>query len=440
MNDQFTTGTRGEAKRARLETVRPLPPADRISLLWDPCRGTAGRFPGRAGDRKRAYDGCMKPGRAASRRRFFATTFKGLEEVLAGEIAALGGEEVSVGAGSVSFAGDMELCYRANLWLRSANRVVMLLSEFPAPTPAALYEGARKIPWPELFPPECTIAVDATVRGSGITHSHFAAQKTKDAVADRFRDALGRRPDVNTLSPDVRIVVRILRDLASVSLDTSGESLNRRGYRAHPAEASLKETLAAGLLLLAGWQGDEPLVDPACGAGTIPIEAALIACDIAPGSLGRSFGFQKLHGFDRAKWESLLAGAREGAHRAKPARIEGSDISPEAVSGAIRNASRAGVAERIQFAARSVRFLSPGEGPGTIFCNPPYGARLPGGAEAEAFYRDLGEALKKRCRGWTAYLLSGNPALTRFLGLKASRKFPVMNGPIDCRLLKYELY
>jgi putative N6-adenine-specific DNA methylase len=160
--------------------------------------------------------------------------------------------------------------------------------------------------------------------------------------------------------------------------------------------------------------------------------------------MGRDFGFRKLHGFARGNWERLLAAAREtardAARRAKPARIEGSDISPEAVSGAIRNASNAKVAERILFSARSVRLFSPGEGPGTILCNPPYGARLPGGAEAEAFYRELGEALKKRCRGWTAYLLSGNPALTRFLGLRASRKFPVMNGPIDCRLLKYELY
>jgi putative N6-adenine-specific DNA methylase len=373
-------------------------------------------------------------------RRYFATTFKGLEEVLAGEIAALGGEDVSIGTGSVSFSGDMTLCYRANLWLRSANRVVMLLSEFPAPTPAALYEGVREVPWPELFPPERTIAMDATVRDSGITHSHFAAQKTKDAVVDRFRDAFGRRPDVDTKSPDVRIVVRIVHDVCSVSIDTSGESLHRRGYRAHPTEASLKETLAAGLVLLAGWQGGEPLVDPACGAGTIPIEAALIAGNVAPGSLGRPFGFQRLHGFDEKGWEELLSEARDAARHPVPVRIEGSDISPGAVSGAIRNAVNAKVSERVLFNARSIQNFSPGDGPGTILCNPPYGARLPGGEQAEAFYREMGEALKKRCRGWTAYLLSGNPAVTKFLGLKSSRKIPVMNGPIDCRLLKYELY
>jgi putative N6-adenine-specific DNA methylase len=372
--------------------------------------------------------------------RFFATTFKGLEEGLAGEVAALGGEEVSLAAGGVSFTGNMALCYRANLWLRSANRVVLHLSEFPAPTPAALYEGTSEIPWPDLFAPERTIAVDANVRDSGITHSHFAAQKTKDAVVDRFRDALGRRPDVDAVSPDVRIVVRIVRDRCTVSLDTSGDSLNRRGYRANPTEASLKETLAAGLVLLAGWQGEQPLIDPACGAGTIPIEAALIAGNVAPGGFGRSFGFQRLHGFDRKQWEALTTEAREAARRPLPVRIEGSDISPGAIGGAGKNAANAKVNERVLFSARSIRNFSPGEGPGVILCNPPYGARLPGGEQAEAFYREMGEALKKRCRGWTAYLLSGNPAVTKFLGLKASRKFPVMNGPIDCRLLKYDLY
>jgi putative N6-adenine-specific DNA methylase len=373
-------------------------------------------------------------------RRFFATTFKGLEEVLAGEVAALGGEDVAITAGGVSFSGDLALCYRANLWLRSANRVVTLLSEFSAPTPAALYEGTREIPWTDLFPPERTIAVDANVRESGITHSHFAAQKTKDAIVDGFRDATGRRPDVDTVSPDVRIVVRIVRDACSVSLDTSGESLNRRGYRSAPTEASLKETLAAGLILLAGWQGEQPLIDPACGAGTIPIEAALIAGNVAPGGYGRPFGFQRLNGYDRKRWEALLSEAREAARHPLPVRIEGSDISPAAVSGAVKNAANAKLSERILFSARSIRNFSPGEGPGMIVCNPPYGARLPGGAQAEAFYREMGEALKKRCRGWTAYLLSGNPAVTKFLGLKSSRKFPVMNGPIDCRLLKYDLY
>ena len=381
----------------------------------------------------------------AATHRFFATTFNGLEDVLAGEIAALGAEEIYSDTESVSFSGTMELCQRANLWLRSANRISLLLAEFKSPTPADLYEGVRKIPWTELFSPERTISVDVTVRESEINNSHLAAQQTKDAIVDRFfRNTPGRRPNMDTASSDIRIVVRIVRDFASIYIDTSGESLHRRGYRTHPAEASLKETLAAGLILLTGWQGQKPLIDPVCGSGTIPIEAALIAGKIAPGSLGRTFGFQKIYCFNRKAWERILSEAhetaREASQQAKGVRIEGSDISPEAISGAVRNASNAKVKERIGLSIKPLQDFSPGEGPGTILCNPPYSARMTESEQTEMFYRELGKALKKRCSGWTAYLLSGNLHMTRFLDLKSSRKFPVKNGPIDCKLLKYNLY
>jgi len=380
----------------------------------------------------------------AATHRFFATTFNGLEEVLAGEIAALGAEEIYSDTESVSFSGTMELCQRANLWLRSANRIAMLLAEFQSPTPAALYEGVREIPWPDLFAPERTISVDATVRESEINNSNLVAQQTKDAITDRFRNTLGRRPNVDTASSDIRITVRIVRDFASIFIDTSGESLHRRGYRTHPTEASLKETLAAGLIMLTGWQGQKPLIDPVCGSGTIPIEAALIAGKIAPGSLGRTFGFQKIYCFNRKYWERILSEAhetsREASRQAKGIRIEGSDISPEAISGAVRNASIANVNDRIGLSITPLQDFSPGEGPGTILCNPPYSARMAESEQTEMFYRELGKALKQRCSGWTAYLLSGNLHMTRFLDLKSSRKFPVKNGPIDCKLLKYNLY
>jgi len=375
-----------------------------------------------------------------TRRRYFATTGKGLEEVLAGEIADLGGEEISVATGGVAFAGDAALGYRANLWLRTANRVLLHLAEFPAVTPDDLYEGVAAVPWPEMFPVRRTIAVDATVRDSGIAHSHFAAQKAKDAVVDRFRAAAGTRPDVDPASADVRINVRLVRDACTLSLDLSGESLNRRGYRANPTEASLRETLAAGMILLTGWDGRVPLVDPACGAGTIPIEAALIATNTAPGLLRKDFSFQNLADFDRKAWELLLDEARGGAREKWRGRIEGSDLSRGAIRGARENAGRAGVAGRIAFEVRDVRDLSPEGPPGLILCNPPYGVRMPAGPDEDSFYRAMGEAFKKRCRGWTAYLLSGNPEATRALKLKASRRIPLMNGPIDCRLLKYELY
>ena len=372
---------------------------------------------------------------------YFATTSKGLEGVLADEIAALGGKRIEAGPGGVSFSGDRDLCYRANLWLRTANRVLINLSEFPAPTPEALYEGVKAVPWPDLFSVRNRIAVEASVRDSAITHSHFAAQKTKDAVVDRFRETVRTRPDVDLSAPDVRIHLRIVRDGCTLSLDTSGESLNRRGYRADPTDASLRETVAAGIVLLSGWDVKVPLRDPACGAGTILIEAALLATRIAPGLLRSSFGFQKLSEYRPKRWAELVADARDAVQPAGLVRIEGSDVSAEAIRGAARNARKAGVSDRISFRVQDISDVSPGDPPGIILCNPPYGVRISGReGEIEGFYRDLGEALKKRSRGWTAFILSGNPAATKHIGLKASRRFPLMNGPIDCRLLRYEMY
>jgi len=372
--------------------------------------------------------------------RYFATTSKGLETVLSEEIRSLGGETVAAAPGGVSFSGDTGLGYRANLWLRTAHRVLLFLSEFPAATPEELYLGVKEVPWPEIFPVRKTIAVDATVRDSGITHSRYAAQKAKDAVADRFRGKAGARPDVDLRSPDVRIHVRIVRDVCTLSLDLSGESLNRRGYRGDPEEAPLRETLAAGMVLLTGWDGQIPLIDPMCGGGTIPIEAGLIATNTAPGLFGRSFGLPHLFGHDRKLWEALVADARGRVRRAGIPRIEGSDLSGAAVRNARRNTRRAGLSGLVSFHERDIREFAPEGPPGILLCNPPYGVRMGKGPEAETFYRAMGEAFKKRCRGWTAYVLSGNPEATRHIDLKASRRFPLMNGPIDCRLLKYELY
>lgn len=381
------------------------------------------------------YDGPMRPDT------YFATTSKGLEEVLAGEIAALGGKRIAAGPGGVSFSGSRELCYRANLWLRTANRVLLKISEFDAPSPEALYDGVKAAPWPDLFSVRRSIAVEAAVRDSAIAHSRFAAQKAKDAVADRFREAVRARPDVNLSAPDVRIHVRIVRDRCTLSLDTSGESLNRRGYRADPAEASLRETVAAGIVFLTGWNGNVPLADPACGAGTILIEAALLASNTAPGLLRSSFGFERLAWHDRKLWESVAAEARDAAHGGGGASIEGCDVSAAAIRGAQRNAEKAGTGGAITFRRCDIREFSPDGPRGVILCNPPYGVRISGEQDdLPVLYQALGEAFKKRCGGWTAYVLSGNPEVTRHIGLKASRRFPLMNGPIDCRLLRYELY
>jgi putative N6-adenine-specific DNA methylase len=329
---------------------------------------------------------------------------------------------------------------RANLWLRTANRVLRHLADFDAPTPEALYEGVQSIRWPDLFAVSRTIAVDATVRESGITHSHFAAQKAKDAIVDAFRNACGTRPDVDRLNAQVRINLRIVRDEAVLAIDLSGESLNRRGYRTDPAAASLRETLAAGILLLAEYDGEQPLVDPACGAGTIPIEAALIASGTAPGLLRDDFGFKNLLDFEPKRWTRLVDEARSAVRMKRMASISGSDISSVSLGDARSNARNAGFADRINFALRDVSSLAPEGDPGLIVCNPPYGVRLKGGdGGIEPFYAGLGKALKDHCGGWTAWILSGNADATRALKLKASRRIPLMNGPIDCRLLRYDL-
>ncbi|HEY6074795.1 MAG TPA: hypothetical protein VIV15_15790, partial [Anaerolineales bacterium] len=251
----------------------------------------------------------------------------------------------------------------------------------------------------------------------------------------------GSRPDVDIADPDVRIHVRIVRDMCTLSLDMSGESLNRRGYRADPAEASLRETVAAGIVLLSGWSGNVPLADPACGAGTILIEAALVAARIAPGSLRQSFAFQRLADYRPKLWASLLEEARAKVRRGALASIEGGDISADAIKAAGRNAGKAGVSDLVSFHVRDIRNFSPSGTGGIILCNPPYGVRMTDEKEGiEEFYRVMGESFKKKCRGWTAYILSGNAAATRHIGLKASRRIPLMNGPIDCRLLRYDLY
>jgi putative N6-adenine-specific DNA methylase len=376
-----------------------------------------------------------------ARSAYFATTSKGLEGILAGEIEALGGRETAVAAGGVSFSGDPAFFYRANLRLRTANRVLLRLSEFAAPTQEALYEGVKAVPWPDLFDVRKKIAVEAAVRDSGVANSRFAAQKAKDAIVDRFREKLGVRPDVDLVAPDVRIHLRILRDACTLSLDTSGESLNRRGYRADPGEASLRETLAAGIVLLSGWDGRVPLADPACGAGTLLIEAALIATNTAPGLLRTSFGFQNLAGYRPKLWAETVEEAKDAVRHSGVGRIEGSDASAEAIRGAQRNARKAGVSDLVSFRVCDIRDFSPGDPTGILLCNPPYGVRISGHEGGiEEFYRAMGEALKKRCTGWSAYILSGNPDATRHIGLKASRRFPLMNGPIDCRLLRYDLY
>ena len=371
---------------------------------------------------------------------FFATTAKGVEEALAAELTRLGAQGVAMESGGVRFGGGMEAAYRANLWLRTASRVLMPLAEFGCETPEQLYQGVRAIGWCDYLTPAMTLAVDCNLRDSTLTHSGFVALKTKDAIVDDLRDALGSRPNVDTKDPDLRVNVRLFRNRCTVSLDCSGTPLDRRGYRLDRHEAPLKENLAAALVELSGWQGDTPLLDPMCGTGTIAIEAALKALRIAPGLLRAGFGFQRWPGFDRPLWERLVAEARQGALALLPAPVVGSDISHSAIAMANENARRAGVGNLLTLGRGEISELEPPPGPGVLIFNPPYGKRLGEEEALRPLYKEIGDVMKKRCKGYTAYLFTGNLELAKCVGLKASRRIVLYNGPIECRLLKYEMY
>ncbi|HEY6839179.1 MAG TPA: THUMP domain-containing protein [Geobacteraceae bacterium] len=370
---------------------------------------------------------------------YFATTGKGLEEVLAGELQRLGIGGVTVERGGVRFGGGVSACYRANLWLRTANRVLQSLAEFACASPQELYDGVRTIHWPSFITPDMTLAVDCTLRDSAMTHSGFVVLKTKDAIVDQLREHFGRRPNVDTADPDLRVNVHLAKDRCSVSLDTSGTPLDRRGYRLARTEAPLRENLAAAIVLLSGWDGTTPFVDPMCGSGTIPIEAAMIAARRAPG-LKRPFAFQRWPGFAASLWQRLVAEAEAEALTTLPVPVWGFDRDAAAVRTARENSRRAGVDGIVVFAAGELDNLSPPPQPGTIICNPPYGARLGELETLVAFYRRIGDVFKQRCAGYTAWLLVGDQALSKEVGLRATRRIPLFNGPIECRLLKYELY
>lgn len=369
---------------------------------------------------------------------YFATVAKGLEEVLADELRALGVSGIMTSSGGVHFRGSRADGYRACLWLRTANRVLQPVGAFPCHSAEQLYEGVRSCPWEELITPEMTLALDASVRDSALTHSRYVALKGKDAIVDRVRDHCGQRPDVSTIAPDLPVNLHLAGNQCTVSLDLAGEGLHRRGYRLERTVAPLRETLAAGLLLLSNWDGSTPFVDPMCGSGTLPIEAALLATRTAPG-LARSFAFQRWPGFDAHGWQAL----RDEAHqlrRPAPAPIFGFDRDPRALAAALDNAARQPSAAAVIWKRADFAGLTPPVTAGTLLVNPPYGERLKDDGSLDIFYRGIGDTLKQRWAGWTAWILTGNLEAAKRIGLKASRRIPLWNGPLECRLLKYELY
>ncbi|MFL5302168.1 MAG: class I SAM-dependent RNA methyltransferase [Anaeromyxobacteraceae bacterium] len=387
--------------------------------------------------------------------RFFATCAKGTEGALRRELSQLRLHAVRGDRGGVHFEGELVAAMKVCLHARTAMRVLLPLASFPAADPAALYDGVRTVDWTAWLTTRTTLAVDASVRDSAITHSGFAALKVKDAVVDVLRDKLGARPDVDAKDPDVRIVLHLAADAAELSLDLAGEPLHRRGYRAAMTPAPLKETLAAAVLALGGVDPAEPFYDPMCGSGTLAIEHALRARRIAPG-LGRAFAFQRwpaYRGAIQSEWDRLREAARGERLPRAPAPIFARDLSGKALDAARKNAEVAGVLGDIRFEKGDAREIEPaaGLGAGALCTNPRYGERL-GGAEPgedrraahtarlklEGLYRGFAEAIA-RFHGWSAVFLSGNAALERAIPFRPEITHRLWNGPIEARMVKFRV-
>ena len=380
------------------------------------------------------------------KRRYIATTPRGCADLLAEELRLLGVGPTRQRWGGAEFEGSLELAYAVCLWSRLANRVLLPLAEFDAHTPEALYEGVRSIDWSEHLDAHSTLAVDCQTLRSKISHSHYAALKVKDAIVDQFRLRENARPSVDLRRPDLRINARISGTQATISLDLSGESLHRRGYRKEGSEAPLKENLAAAILLRAGWSeiaaSGGSLLDPLCGSGTLVIEAALIAGDSAPGLTRTHFGFLKWKQHQPHIWQRQLEAARVRRRKGMQSMpvLMGCDCDERAVQSARANAVRAQVDNHVQFEQRAVRDTpTPSDQSGLLVTNPPYGERLGDERVLKALYADLGVVIKERFVGWKAAVFTGRPDLGRYISLRAVLVNKFNNGPIECRLLRFEV-
>lgn len=367
-----------------------------------------------------------------------AKTQAGLEEVLAKEIAAIGGQDIVCMRRAVSFRGDRALMYKANLWLRTAVRVLIPFYHASAYNADELYHRASQINWSKYLRRNDTFAIDCIAHSEYHHHSLFAARRVKDAIADQFMQRYGERPSVDLQHPTLRINLHIFNEELTFALDTSGDALQRRGYRLEQNEAPLNEVLAAGMLLLAGYDGSTHFGDIMCGSGTLLIEAAGISMNIAPGLWREHFGFQGWRDFDPQLWQTVLDEAND-ATRMQEHEIWGSDISPNTIELARRNIDRAGLSGNITLTCQDFHDARPPEGGGMLMMNPPYGERL----EVESintFYSELGDTLKQHFKNHQAWIFSGNLEALKRIGLRASKKIPLMNGPIDCKLQCYDLY
>jgi len=375
----------------------------------------------------------------------FASTARGLEELLKSELDALGAQELQVVQGGVHFEADDRTMYQSLLWSRLASRILLPLGEFNVYSDLDLYIGAQSIDWTELFGSQHTFVVHFSGTNDSIRNSQFGALRVKDAIVDAFTRQNLPRPNVDREQPDIRINVWLNKDRVSIALDLSGDALHQRGYRQQTGQAPLKENLAAAIVMRSGWQPTTPLLDPMCGSGTLLIEAALIACDRAPGLLRGRWGFTHWRQHNDALWREVKGEAQQRARAgtaAAQARFFGYDSDGRVLEWAQANARRAGVADLFTFARQDVLQLKnplPGEQRGTVLSNPPYGERLESEPALIALHSQLGRIMKQHFGGWTLSLFSGSPELLSCLQLRAERQFKAKNGPIECVQKNYQL-
>jgi putative N6-adenine-specific DNA methylase len=372
---------------------------------------------------------------------FFAPCPRGLEALLVAELSEFGAREVEALPGGVAFAGTWETCYRANLWSRIASRVLWRIARFDYRGEDDVYAAARKVDWPRHFPLEHSIRVNVTAQHSPLKSIEFVTLRVKDAVCDRFRDATGKRPDVDRAAPDVRVHVFLEAERGALYLDTSGEPLFKRGWRAAQAEAPLRENLAAGIVMLSGWKAEEPLLDPMCGGATLLVEAAALARGRAPG-LRRGFAFEKLNAHDRSLWQSLHdEAARVPRSLAPAARLQlfGSDRDEQALAAARRNLAEAGVERWVTLECADILERAAPAASGVMIANPPYGERMGDAEELARFYPRLGDALKKSFAGWRCHFFTADMLLPKLIRLTPSRRVPLYNGPLECRLYEFDI-
>jgi len=377
---------------------------------------------------------------------FFATCPVGVSDLLAIELKEFGATRAREMKSGVEFEGDLEVAYRACLWSRTANRILMPLATVNARTADDLYKGVKTIDWSEHIESIGNFAVDFGGASTGVTHTQFGALKTKDAIVDQIRDKYGERPSIDVERPDVRVNVHAHRDEATISIDLSGESLHRRGYRARGVAAPLKENLAAGILLRSGWPtisaAGGGLVDPMCGSGTFVIEAALIAGDIAPGLMRDYFGFLRWKKHDAALWQRLGLEADQRRAKAKLATgvLRGYDRDAAAIRAALENVARAGLQGIVHIERRELsELVCEHATPGLVVMNPPYGERIGDQEALPELYTLIGKVLREQFLGWRAVVFTGNPPVARAIGIHAKRSHTLLNGTIECRLLRFEV-